>query len=167
LGLCLGLRDRSGRLTATMSDIAAQARYEQFVELHRGPDTFIMPNAWDAPSALLFKEAGFKSIATSSAAFAATLGRIDGVHAVARNTHLDHAALLASVSGLPVNGDFEDGYGEIPEDVGVTVDTAVARGLAGIGVEDTTVTPLTRSVTSMTRFAASRPPPQLRVDGSC
>ena len=64
-----------------MSDIAAQARYEQFVELHRGPDTFIMPNAWDGPSALLFKEAGFKSIATSSAAFAATLGRIDGVHA--------------------------------------------------------------------------------------
>ena len=48
-----------------MSDIAAQARYEQFVELHRGPDTFIMPNAWDGPSALLFKEAGFKSIATS------------------------------------------------------------------------------------------------------
>ncbi|MCH6172266.1 isocitrate lyase/phosphoenolpyruvate mutase family protein [Pseudonocardia alaniniphila] len=40
-----------------------------------------MPNAWDGPSALLFKEAGFTSIATSSAAFAATLGRIDGVHA--------------------------------------------------------------------------------------
>jgi len=48
-----------------MSDIAARARYEQFAELHRGPDPFIMPNAWDGPSALLFKEAGFKSIATS------------------------------------------------------------------------------------------------------
>ena len=124
-----------------MSDIAAQARYEQFVELHRGPDTFIMPNAWDGPSALLFKEAGFKSIATSSAAFAATLGRIDGVHAVSRDTHLDHAALLTSVSGLPINGDFEDGYGETPEDVRATVDAAIARGLAGIGVEDTTGDP--------------------------
>src|ERR1700750_1492436 len=120
-----------------MSDIAAQARYEQFVELHRGPDTFIMPNAWDAPSALLFKEAGFKSIATSSAAFAATLGRIDGIHAVSRDTHLAHAGLLTSVSGLPINGDFEDGYGETPEDVGATVDAAVAHRRAGIGIKDT------------------------------
>lgn len=149
-----------------MSDTAAQARYQQFVELHRGPDTFIMPNAWDAPSALLFKEAGFKSIATSSAAFAATLGRIDGVHAVARDTHLDHAALLTSVSGLPINGDFEDGYGEVPEDVGVTVDTALPGVSPASELRTPLVTPLTQSVTSMTRFAASRPPPQLRVDGS-
>ncbi|SDJ23937.1 2-Methylisocitrate lyase, PEP mutase family [Nonomuraea maritima] len=124
-----------------MSDLAPQARYEQFVELHRGPDTFIMPNAWDVPSALLFREAGFKSVATSSAAFAATLGRIDGIHAVSRDTHLDHAALLTSVSGLPINGDFEDGYGETPDEVRATVDAAVARGLAGIGVEDTTGDP--------------------------
>ncbi|MGY4646456.1 isocitrate lyase/PEP mutase family protein [Mycobacterium sp. URHB0021] len=124
-----------------MSDIAAQARYEQFVELHRGPDTFIMPNVWDGPSALLFKEAGFKSIATSSGVLAATLGRIDGIHAISRDEHLDHAALLTSVSGLPINGDFEDGYGETPEDVAATVDAAVARGLAGIGVEDTTGNP--------------------------
>jgi 2-methylisocitrate lyase-like PEP mutase family enzyme len=33
-----------------------------------------MPNAWDVPSALLFKEAGFKSIATSSAVLAASRG---------------------------------------------------------------------------------------------
>ena len=124
-----------------MSQTAARARYEQFVELHRGPELFIMPNAWDAPSALLFKEAGFKSVATSSAAFAATLGRVDGIHAVSREAHLDHAALLASASGLPVNGDFEDGYGETPDDVRATVEAAIARGLAGIGVEDTTGDP--------------------------
>lgn len=124
-----------------MNDIAAQAHYEQFVELHRGAETFIMPNAWDGPSALIFKEAGFKSIATSSAAFAATLGRLDGIHAISRDMHLDHAALLTSVSGLPINGDFEDGYGETPEDVRATVDAAIARGLAGIGIEDTTGDP--------------------------
>ncbi|MGV9803783.1 isocitrate lyase/PEP mutase family protein [Mycobacterium sp. NPDC003449] len=124
-----------------MSDIAARARYEQFTQLHCGPDIFIMPNVWDGPSALLFKEAGFESIATSSATLAAMLGRIDGIHAVSRDEHLDHAALLTSVSGLPVNGDFEDGYGETPEDVRATVDAAIARGLAGIGVEDTTGDP--------------------------
>jgi Phosphoenolpyruvate phosphomutase len=82
---------RLRRDSSTMSDIAAQARYEQFAELHRGPETFIMPNVWDGPSALLFKEAGFKSIATSSATLAATLGRIDGIHAVTRDEHLEHA----------------------------------------------------------------------------
>ena len=45
------------------------------------------------------------------------------------------------MSGLPINGDFEDGYGETPEDVRATVDAAIARGLAGIGVEDTTGDP--------------------------
>jgi 2-methylisocitrate lyase-like PEP mutase family enzyme len=100
-----------------------------------------MPNAWDVPSALLFKEAGFKSIATSSAIFAATLGRIDGIHAVSRDEHLGHAALLTSASGLPINGDFEDGYGETPDAVRATVDAAVAHGIAGIGVEDTTGDP--------------------------
>jgi 2-methylisocitrate lyase-like PEP mutase family enzyme len=124
-----------------MSDTAAHARYEQFVELHRGPDTFIMPNAWDGPSALLFREAGFKSIATSSAVLAATLGRLDGIHAVSRDAHLDYAVLLTSVSGLPINGDFEDGYGETPEEVGATVEAAAARGIAGVGVEDTTGDP--------------------------
>ncbi|MFG3330324.1 isocitrate lyase/phosphoenolpyruvate mutase family protein [Micromonospora chersina] len=62
-----------------------QRRYEQFVEVHRGPDTFIMPDAWDVPAALLFIEAGFKSIATSSAAFAATPGRLDGIHTISRD----------------------------------------------------------------------------------
>ncbi|NJP95462.1 isocitrate lyase/phosphoenolpyruvate mutase family protein [Nonomuraea sp. FMUSA5-5] len=124
-----------------MSDVAVQTRYERFAELHRGPGTFIMPNAWDGPSALLFKEAGFKSIATSSAVLAATLGRLDGIHAVGRDEHLNHAALLTSVSGLPINGDFEDGYGETPKDVRATVDAAVARNIAGIGVEDTTGDP--------------------------
>jgi 2-methylisocitrate lyase-like PEP mutase family enzyme len=125
-----------------LTDNAAQTYHERFVELHRGPNTFIMPNAWDVPSALLFKEAGFKSIATSSAVLAATLGRIDGIHAISRDEHLDHAALLTSVSGLPINGDFEDGYGETPEHVRATIDAAIARGLAGIGVEDTTGDPV-------------------------
>src|SRR6201990_3416617 len=122
-------------------DNAAQTCHERFAELHRGTDTFIMPNAWDVPSALLFKEAGFKSIATSSAALTATLGRIDGIHAISRDEHLDHAALLTSASGLPINGDFEDGYAKTPEDVRATVDAAIAHGLAGIGVEDTTGDP--------------------------
>jgi 2-methylisocitrate lyase-like PEP mutase family enzyme len=51
---------------------------------------------------------------------------------------LANAVLLNAASGLPINGDFEDGYGDTPEDVAATVEEAIAAGLAGIGIEDTT-----------------------------
>lgn len=100
-----------------------------------------MPNAWDGLSALILKRAGFGALGTSSAAFAAALGRPDGAHAVSRSEHLAHAELLARVSGLPINGDFEDGYGHTPEDVAATVAVAIDTGLSGIGVEDTSADP--------------------------
>jgi 2-methylisocitrate lyase-like PEP mutase family enzyme len=118
-----------------------QALYEQFLALHMRDGGFIMPNAWDGTSALILKKAGFEALGTSSAAFAASLGRIDGHHAVGRKEHLEHAKLLTSLTGLPVNGDFEDGYGETAEDVAGTVEAAIAGGLAGIGIEDTTGNP--------------------------
>ncbi|HTI32723.1 MAG TPA: isocitrate lyase/phosphoenolpyruvate mutase family protein [Miltoncostaea sp.] len=116
-------------------------RYERFVELHARPGGFVMPNAWDAVSALLLKEAGFEALGTSSAALAASLGRIDGRHAVSRDEHLAHAVLLGDITGLPINGDFEDGYGGTPEAVAATVEAAIGAGLAGIGIEDTSGDP--------------------------
>jgi 2-methylisocitrate lyase-like PEP mutase family enzyme len=89
----------------------------------------------------MLADAGFEAIATSSAAIAATLGRLDGRHEVTREEHLEHARLLGRLTGLPVNGDFEDGYGDTPEDVAATVEAAVESGLAGIGVEDTSGDP--------------------------
>ncbi|MEO7363332.1 MAG: isocitrate lyase/phosphoenolpyruvate mutase family protein [Gemmatimonadaceae bacterium] len=115
--------------------------YERFRDLHLRPAGFIMPNPWDGVSALLFKEAGFEALGTSSAALAATLGRVDGRHALMLDEHLAHARLITQVTGLPVNGDFEDGYGESPEDVARTVEMAIGAGLAGIGIEDTSGNP--------------------------
>jgi 2-methylisocitrate lyase-like PEP mutase family enzyme len=115
--------------------------YEQFLALHRQPEAFVMPNAWDGLSALILKNAGFAALGTSSAALAASLGRRDGRHAVGADEHLAHAKLLSEISGLPVNGDLEDGYGATPDDVAATVRAAVEAGLAGIGVEDTSGDP--------------------------
>ncbi|WP_307820151.1 isocitrate lyase/phosphoenolpyruvate mutase family protein [Streptomyces sp. MC1] len=53
----------------------------------------------------------------------------------------EHAQLFGRLTGLPVNGDFEDGYGDTPEDVAATVEAAVEFGLAGIGIEDTSGDP--------------------------
>jgi 2-methylisocitrate lyase-like PEP mutase family enzyme len=96
--------------------------YERFLELHLQPKGFVMPNAWDGLSAVLLKDAGFQALGTSSAALALSLGRLDGRHAISRDEHLAHAALLSTVSGLPVN-------------------SAIAAGLAGIGIEDTSGNP--------------------------
>jgi len=115
--------------------------YERFAALHAREGGFIMPNAWDGTSALLLKQAGFEALGTSSAAIASALGRLDGRHAVSREEHLAHARLLGSLTDLPINGDFEDGYGETPSDVAATVEAAIAAGLAGIGIEDTTGDP--------------------------
>ncbi len=115
--------------------------YERFRALHEQKGGFIMPNAWDGLSALLLKQAGFEALGTSSAALAAALGRLDGRHAVSREEHLANAQLIGGLTGLPVNGDFEDGYGAGPRDVAATVQIAIERGLAGIGIEDSSGNP--------------------------
>jgi 2-methylisocitrate lyase-like PEP mutase family enzyme len=115
--------------------------YDVFRAMHAAPGAFVMPNPWDAASALVLKRAGFVALGTSSAAMAFSLGRRDGAHAIAREEAVAHAAFLQSVSGLPVNGDFEDGFGADPSDCVRTVEAAVAAGLAGLGIEDTTADP--------------------------
>jgi 2-methylisocitrate lyase-like PEP mutase family enzyme len=115
--------------------------YARFRALHEQEGGFIMPNPWDGASALLLKEAGFQALGTSSAAIASAMGRLDGRHAVTRDEHIANAKLIGGLTGLPVNGDFEDGYGQSPTDVAATVEVAIAAGLAGIGIEDTTGDP--------------------------
>jgi 2-methylisocitrate lyase-like PEP mutase family enzyme len=115
--------------------------YERFLALHQREGGFLMPNPWDGTSALLLKAAGFEALGTSSAAIASAMGRLDGRHAVSREEHIANAQLIGRLTGLPVNGDFEDGYGATPRDVATTVEAAIAAGLAGIGIEDTSGDP--------------------------
>ncbi|HUN76018.1 MAG TPA: isocitrate lyase/phosphoenolpyruvate mutase family protein [Steroidobacteraceae bacterium] len=118
-----------------------RAAYETFHALHQRTGVFVMPNAWDGASAVLLKRAGFQALGSSSLAIAFALGRQDGQHAVSRSDAIANAALLARLTGLPVNGDLEDGFGPDPEDCARTVEAAIASGLAGLGIEDTTADP--------------------------
>jgi len=121
--------------------VSITSAYEQFRALHERPGAFVMPNAWDGASAVLLKQAGFEALGSSSFAIAAAMGRQDGAHAVSLADSIANAALLSRVTGLPVNGDLEDGYGPTPEDCVATVEAAVGGGLAGLGIEDTTADP--------------------------
>jgi 2-methylisocitrate lyase-like PEP mutase family enzyme len=120
---------------------SAAGNYERFRDLHEREGTFVMPNAWDGASAALLAREGFEALGSTSLGFAFSLGRQDGAHAVSRDEAIEHAAFLSRVSGLPVNGDLEDGFGPNPQDCADTVEAAIAAGLGGIGIEDTTADP--------------------------
>ncbi|EBA11739.1 isocitrate lyase/PEP mutase family protein [Roseobacter sp. CCS2] len=113
-----------------MTDIAAQFR-----ALHVKGDPFLMVNVWDRGSAKMMAAMGAKALATSSAAHAFTMGRPDG-GTVTRDEALTHAAEIVSVVSVPVQGDFENGFGDDPDTCAETVRLAAEVGLAGICIED-------------------------------
>jgi len=100
-----------------------------------------MPNAWDGASAALLAHAGFEALGSTSLGLALSLGRRDGHHEVSRAEAIAHAQLLGRTSGLPINGDLEDGFGAEPDACVATVEAAIDAGLAGLGIEDTTADP--------------------------
>jgi len=107
---------------------------QRFRALHQGAGPFVIPNVWDGGSACVMAGMGFKALATSSAACAATLGKIDGQ--ITREEALVHARLIVSMSTLPVAADLENGFGHAPETVAETIRLAAATGLVGGSIED-------------------------------
>jgi 2-methylisocitrate lyase-like PEP mutase family enzyme len=71
----------------------------EFRALHEG-EPFVIPNPWDAGSARMLEELGFKALATTSSGFAFTLGRADGD--VTLDEVITHTAALAQAVRVPV-----------------------------------------------------------------
>lgn len=111
------------------------ARHQAFHDLHQ-QGCFVIPNPWDRGSARMMAALGAKALATSSAAHAFTLGRPD-LGGVTRDEALAHAQDLIAATLLPVSGDFENGFGDSPDEVAETVRLSAEAGLSGISVEDT------------------------------
>lgn len=114
------------------SSLALKA--EQFRALHRPGQPFIIPNPWDVGSARVLAGLGFSALATSSSAFALTLGR--GDHGVTREEALAHSRAVAEAVEVPVTADLEDGFGKSPREVAETVQLAGQTGIAGCSIED-------------------------------
>ena len=95
---------------------------------------FILPNPWDVGSARMFEHLGFAALATTSAGFAWTIGRLD--NAVTRDDVLQHLASVSEAVDLPVNADFESGFATDPQEVAANVTLAVKTGVAGLSIED-------------------------------
>src|SRR5437660_4305560 len=108
----------------------------RFRQLHQGPGAFVMPNPWDPGSARILAGLGFQALATSSGAFAGTLGRRDGK--VTRDEALAHARIVVDAVDIPVSADLENGFGHAPAIAAETVRLAAATGLVGCSIEDAT-----------------------------
>jgi 2-methylisocitrate lyase-like PEP mutase family enzyme len=115
---------------ATQTELA-----RQFLALHDGRKTLVLPNAWDVASARIFEEAGFPAVGTSSAGVAFALGYPDG-QKISRVEMLAVVRRVAEAVGIPVTADVEGGYGAKPEDVAETARQVLAAGAVGMNLED-------------------------------
>ncbi|MDP3938427.1 MAG: isocitrate lyase/phosphoenolpyruvate mutase family protein [Deltaproteobacteria bacterium] len=107
-----------------------------FRALHERDGAFIIPNPWDAGTALLLARLGFEALATTSAGYAFSIGQKDNT--VGRDRMLDHAAQIVAATDLPVSADLENGFGDAPETAAETIRMAAAAGLVGGSIEDST-----------------------------
>jgi 2-methylisocitrate lyase-like PEP mutase family enzyme len=107
----------------------------QFLALHDGRKTLVLPNAWDVASARIFEEAGFPAIGTSSAGIANALGYPDG-EKISRGEMLTVVYHIVEAVGIPVTADMEAGYGAKPEEVAETAQEVLAAGAVGMNLED-------------------------------
>lgn len=115
------------------TELAVSGKRVAFRKMHDS-GFFLLPNAWDAGSAVRLTRAGFRAIASTSAGAAWAAGKEDGE--LGLDEVLDHLRMLVSATPLPVNADFENGFADRPEDVAHNVSLAVETGVAAISIED-------------------------------
>jgi 2-methylisocitrate lyase-like PEP mutase family enzyme len=114
-----------------MTDQREEAR--SFEAMHAG-EPFVIPNPWDAGSARVLQALGAKALATTSAGFAFTLGRLDG--GVTLDEVAGHVAMLAGVTDLPISVDLENGYGPEPDQAARAIVRVAEAGAVGGSIED-------------------------------
>jgi 2-methylisocitrate lyase-like PEP mutase family enzyme len=107
---------------------------EQLLALHRGP-LLLLPNAWDALSAKVFEEVGFKAIATTSAGVAWSLGYADGEN-VPWHEMLSLVEHISDVVQVPVTADIEGGFSSTTPDLIHRIDELIEAGACGVNLED-------------------------------
>lgn len=110
-----------------------QEKRRRFRELHQ-QGFFILPNPWDVGSAKYLEKRGFKALASTSYGAAVAAGRDDGE--LTRDEVVEHLRTLCAATALPVNADFEAGFGDTPAEVATSVRMAIDAGVAGLSIED-------------------------------
>jgi 2-methylisocitrate lyase-like PEP mutase family enzyme len=127
-----------------------------FRQLHEA-GCFVIPNPPDAGSARWLESVGFKALASTSSGYAWTQALPD--NGITREMALEHLADLVQATDVPINADFEKGFADDAAGVGESVKLAVATGVAGLSIEDSTgdaATPLFPLDEAVARLRAAR-----------
>src|SRR5205807_4898901 len=127
---------RRGRAAGPREGLAAMDGdpRARFRALHARERLFVMPNPWDIGSARLLASCGFEALATTSAGFAWSIGKVD--QTVTRDELVAHVAALAAATSLPLNVDSERCFPDDPGGVAETVTQLADAGAAGFSIED-------------------------------
>lgn len=107
---------------------------QEFVELHKPGNCFVIPNPWDRGSAKLLSHLGFQALASTGAGFAFSQGHAD--LSITKKEMMKYLSDIASATNLPINADLQNGFGDSPEEVAITIIEASKTGVVGGSIED-------------------------------
>ncbi len=110
-------------------------RAEGFLALHRGPRILVLGSVWDVASAVVFEQAGFAALGTSSAGIAYVHGRPDD-EGLPRAAMIEAVRAIAARVSIPVSADMLTGFGATPEAVADTCRLVLDAGAIGVNLED-------------------------------
>ena len=128
------------------------SKFQEFKGLHASDELFLLPNAWDARSAIVFQECGFPAVATSSAAVANSLGYDDGEKMTFQDYMFVVRRILSSIN-IPLTVDIETGYGANDEAIAENILHLADLGVTGINIEDSIIKGSDRSLKDPIIFA--------------
>ena len=114
--------------------LTQKERAEKFKALHEREGAFVIPNPWDLGSARLLTGLGFEALATTSAGFAHSLGRLDGQ--ITLDEAIEHCRSLCAATDLPVSADLENCFADDPAEAAATILLGAEAGLVGGSMED-------------------------------
>jgi 2-methylisocitrate lyase-like PEP mutase family enzyme len=117
----------------TVSEFAE--RRVRFHHLHK-QGCFVIPNPWDAGTAIALVAMGFQAIATTSAGFGFSRGLPDTPAALDVDAVFGHIAEMVDTVDVPVNADFQAGYDRDLAGLAANIARCVATGVAGLSIED-------------------------------
>jgi 2-methylisocitrate lyase-like PEP mutase family enzyme len=120
-----------------MANLEQARKAEAFRTMHSEGEVLLLPNVWDAASARIIEDAGYASIATTSAGIAFAQGFPDG-QKISSDRMMAAVASIAGTVKVPVTADVEAGYGREPEDAARTARKVIEAGAVGMNFEDAT-----------------------------
>lgn len=123
-----------------------------FRDLHAQSEPFIIGNAWNAQSAKVMQNAGFKAIATSSAAVAESLGYEDGEN-MPFDDYLFVVKRIRETISVPLSVDLEAGYADSIPGIIDNIEQLFDEGVSGLNIEDSAIQHGKRVLADANEFA--------------